>query len=165
MRSLRKHLHKTVLLGMLPLAAFSGMPATSCFCANGHLKLFCAGHYAASKAHSQNCGSPLAHQAKHPSCCGQAHDAGADTDSVADCCQSRHGSSPPCGTCCKQIAKVLTTTVASASMPAVDLQVFAVVPAEVVVSHAFLSLRNAQLERIDTGPPIDLVITLRTLLI
>jgi hypothetical protein len=60
---------------------------------------------------------------------------------------------------------VLTTTVASASMPAVDLQVFAVVPAEVVVSHAFLSLRNAQLERIDTGPPIDLVITLRTLLI
>ena len=165
MLSLRKRLHKAVLLGMLPLAVFSGIPATACFCANGQLKLFCGGDYAATKAPSHESSSPLVHPAKCSSCCGHAHDARCANNSVAECCHRGHSSSQPCGKCCTQISKVLTTTVASASMPAIDLQVFAVLPAEVVVSHACLSLRNAQLERVDTGPPIDLVITLRTLLI
>jgi hypothetical protein len=60
---------------------------------------------------------------------------------------------------------VLTTTVASVALPATDLQVFAIVPAEVVVPHALLTLRTARLERVDTGPPVDLVIALHCLLI
>jgi hypothetical protein len=71
----------------------------------------------------------------------------------------------PCGKCCKEISKSLTTTVACVAMPALDSHAFAVLPAEVVVPHAFLSLRHAQLERIESGPPVDLVIVLRTLLI
>ena len=50
-------------------------------------------------------------------------------------------------------------------MPSLDVHLIGVLPAEDVVPHAFLSLHNAQLERIESGPPVDLVIALRTLLI
>jgi hypothetical protein len=55
--------------------------------------------------------------------------------------------------------------VASTFVPAIDLQVFAITPIEVVIPHAFLSLRNAQLERVASGSPVDLVITHCALLI
>jgi hypothetical protein len=155
MPSLRKLLRAAIVTGMILLAVFGSLPATSCYCADGHLKLFCAGHYASAQA--------PAGKSEHSGCCqcGQNADS---ADSGGDCC---HANKPgkPCGKCCKEISKSLTTTVASVSMPALDSHVFAVLPTEVVVPHAFLSLRNAQLERIESGPPVDLVIVLRTLLI
>jgi hypothetical protein len=140
---------------MVLLAVFASLPATSCYCADGHLKLFCAGHSAGTRLPADN--------AAKSSCCGCEHGS-RPADNLDDCCHGKN-SSKPCGKCCKEISKSLTTIVASASTPALRLHLFAVLPAEVVVPHAFLSLRNAQLGRIESGPPVDLVITLRTLLI
>ena len=164
MLSLGKRLHKTVLLGMIPLAVFSGIPATACYCANGNLRLVCGGQYAAVRADWPQCGSAFA-KPEQSSCCQHAHQAADAPGSAVDCSQSGHDSPQPVGKCCKEISKVLTTTVASATLPAIDWQVFAVVPAEIVTSHVRLSLRNAELERVDSGPPIDLVITLHAILI
>jgi len=162
MLSLGKHLRIKIVSGMILLAIFASLPATSCYCADGHLKLFCAGHYAPSQAPNAPSQAP-AGKSEHSSCCKCEQSTGS-ADSVSDCCHgNNHGK--PCGKCCQEVSKSLTTTVASVSMPALDSHVFAVLPAEVVVPHAFLSLRNAQLERIESGPPVDLVITLRTLLI
>jgi hypothetical protein len=152
---LRKLLRTTIVTGMILLAFLGSFPATSCYCADGHLKLFCAGHYVDSQA--------PAGKLERSSCCQCGQDAEL-ADGGSDCCHGNN-TGKPCGKCCKEISKSLTTTVASVAMPALDSHVFAVLPAEVVVPHAFLSLRNAQLERIESGPPVDLVIVLRTLLI
>ncbi len=155
MLSRRKPLRITIVTGMILLAIFASLPATSCYCADGHLKLFCGGHYA---------GSPSPTAKASPDCCQCDHDADEAANHGSDCCHGKD-SSQPGGNRCQEISKSLTTTVASISLPALDSHVFAVLPAEVVVHHAFPSLRNAQLERIESGPPVDLVIALHTLLI
>src|SRR6185312_468905 len=121
MPSLRKLLRATIVTGMILLAIFASRPGTSCYCADGHLKLFCAGHYAGSH-------SP-AGKSERSSCCRCGQDADV-ADGASDCCHGNN-TGKPCGKCCKEISKSLTTTVASVSVPALDLHAFAILPVEV----------------------------------
>jgi hypothetical protein len=150
---IRQRLHTVVLLGMMPLAVFSGISGRACYCADGHFKLFCAGDCTrmAPKAETSHCCS-----------CGQGAAKG-PTSASDDCCSNNN--SQPCGKCCQKVFRVLGPTVASVAIPSMDVLGIAMLPPEVVIPQAFLSLRTARMERVDSGPPDDIVIAHHCLLI
>jgi hypothetical protein len=74
MKNLLEHLRVVLVWSMLPLAAWSGVPATGCICADGHYKAFCtAGRCRSTKEHLAHitctcCAAVEPHDDHHSSC-------------------------------------------------------------------------------------------------
>lgn len=136
---------KAIVLGTVLLAITLSLPATSCFCADGTFKLFCAGNYTRA----------VAKQPAEGHCCSCAHASGGQ--------RADHHRDAPCGRC-REVSKPLGTTVSSVIVPRLDWSV--TTPIIVDSGAPFTSLSHAaQVQPIDTGPPVDLVIALHFLLI
>jgi hypothetical protein len=157
----RNHfLRFSLVLGLIPLALFSGLPATGCYCADGHYKFFChnalasvlSGEFSAS---SGNGGCPH---------CSNASSAGGTGDKHS-CCRHHAGQRNGSGKCCQLIARTLATVSADVAPPADSGLLVALMPPALDASLVVLPTFNNHAEQIDNGPPLDRVIVLHCLLI
>lgn len=163
MNRFRTQLSAVVVWGMIPLAAFAGLPSTGCLCANGQFKFFCE-HRSSSPAHDF---------AGHAGCCTHEHAAvdcgcclAAVEEHEGDCCQ--HGATLPgdgvqSRSCCQPVfnAPGLSPVVASAPC---DHSLCATV-CLVETGAAAHPAVAAETFEFDTGPPLDRVVAFRHLLI
>jgi len=161
----QNYLCAVVMWGMIPLALFSGLPATGCVCANGQYKLFCAGALGRFAASSR--GPGLAEEPSDSSVCPQC--SGSTNDRLGEakhsCCTSAKGEGIPCGKCCQLVKQNLATVSAEFAPPVTDAFVVAILPPALNLSLVVLPTISKHVEQIDTGPPVDRVIVLRCLLI
>ena len=148
MLSLRTAKSASVIWATILLAGWIGWPSTGCFCADGGFRFFCDAH-----KHQANDGQR--------GCCDHSR-------SVAqrDCCErsapaSRRVSNPGCTPIAKPA--VIAPLVTSKHIPTDEVVALCPLPVEArPTSAAFAATQPAQL---DTGPPVDLVISLQCLLI
>ena len=156
MLSLRTAKSASVIWATILLAGWIGWPSTGCFCEDGGFRFFC-------DAHRHGSSSARVHQASDGlrGCCDHSR-------SVAqrDCCErsasaSRRVSNPGCTPVTKP--PVIAPLVTSKHIPTDEVVALCTLPVEArPTSAAFAATQPAQL---DTGPPVDLVISLQCLLI
>lgn len=175
-RALRRQLHVSLVWASLPLVFFSGLPSVSCACAVCHCGVSCqvSGHAAetaatpsAEKGQSQFtccccccCGG---HCDGHCPCC-QAHKSEAKTPAGAAKCEAPHGRgySAPSDQC---RVSVSATAAVSASVVAFEHHqpLSLDIPAAPLAGQFGYAVQR--FAGFDTGPPTDLVVTLRRLVI
>lgn len=161
----RTPLWALVVWGMIPLAAFAGMPSTGCLCANGQFKFFCSHQYHSHEAHggAANTGCCSDHPAAAVDCCCEVT---SRTEQHSDCCQ--HGATPPgdglrSQTCCQPVFNAPSMSPVAVSVPCDDAPLLTVCLIETIASgHPAVAPEAGEL---DTGPPLDRVVAFRHLLI
>ena len=144
-RTLRRSIFSGVIWGMVPLAAFSGMPTVSCGCGGCR----CGG--GCSNGHSSGL-----------TCCKAA------ADDVGSCCGEKHQTAN--GSHGNQFSNHRCNTLIAARhaiQPIVTILDDSHATAAIAVASEFAGDSPARRhpETLSTGPPIDLVVTLRHLLI
>lgn len=140
---------------MAPLALWSGLPFSACICADGHYELFCAAHSRQASASAACCSCcPTAKSCcKHSTCC-------ASSEGGADRCASNGNS------CCTQVGRVTFVPPASAAAPIMDCHALAIIlPVADVTAHMTVRTLASRIFALDTGPPLDLVVTLQRFVI
>lgn len=153
---------------MMPLALWAGMAPPECECADGQHRFYCPG--------ALNVVTKVSPDSKHACClpkrCCQA---AADKTVAKSCCradQASGGNTPgsrasglPCGHC-KSIPSSALALNKAVSLPELDRAAFFVAAIFTAVSIDTVSPTwSANLEPIETGPPLDRVIVFRCLLI
>ena len=177
MNRLRKQLSSWVVWGMVPLAVWGGTPSTACVCANGRIKLFCShrcegGHEHSQPADAESCGT---HQ--QACCCGDSCDdhaasseAALDGDGGHDCCNSPGGNCQPGSGissrgCCTPVRSLTTTSSQVVKVAAPVELSLATIPAPACLFHGGHVRGAHSWRQVNTGPPVDLVVTLGHFLI
>ena len=150
--------------GMIPLAAWAGLPSTACLCADGGIKLVCshpgcsehAGHEYEAGSGSHCCGADAALEAdpsvEHADCCGAAEH---DSDEHRDGVHAKAGCTP---------ILMAPSVAPKGASTACDSAPAIVVAAPDLAAPAAVCLPRDVAE-LDTGPPLDRVIVFRSLLI
>ena len=146
--------------GMIPLALWSGLPTTACQCPDGSIKLFCSGVYQAVIQHASANSKTAAEvrRSVHKNCCH------AKATRPPSCCD-HPSSGKPCGKC-KAIGRTATTVVELVSPPGFDDQasgLYALDLSFAPSAQPVIFSRNVEL--LDTGPPVDLVLVHHSFLI
>jgi len=169
---LNRRFYSGVIWAMIPLAVASGIPTVSCACVDCHCGSACA---------FGKCGSAggdaveSTHQACHCPCCCGGHCSGACC--CCGCCKGKQGTSnastsqhpagkgfgaPPSNNCRVSIAAVVcipTTMVTADKQLVLVVDLFSATP-------SFGTLWGVdRTAEIDSGPPVDLVLTLNRLVI
>jgi hypothetical protein len=160
MKRFRAQLASLLTWGMIPLALGASLPGKACQCANGNVKLFCAGPFqfaphTRSVAEPRSCANHRACGATHViDCCHAAEGA------IGNCCeQASQHPSQPCGKCCKAISRAPANLVELVAPPDNHDSFQYLLAIEPNFLGQFVPLYSAhQVERIDTGPPVDLVV-------
>ena len=170
----RRKMRWATIVMMVLLTLLSGLPATSCYCADGHLKLFCAARFLSigtatdkpQPAASQ--GLPALPQCPHCGHCG-GQSAARSVEPTTSCCRHTGDCSQPRGKGCRDIPRALAigsgTGAGTAATPLTSTQPITLFVPRTIAAGQFFSLRTAQLQRVDSGPPIDLVIARHCFLI
>jgi hypothetical protein len=179
MRHMAPYVRAWVVWGMVPLAVWGGAPSTACICANGRLKLSCSHRCGARHTHeigeqhgsleaAVSCGDH-----EHACCCVHAHDDHvADCEGAAahDCCNPTESGGPP-GTgvssrgCCKPIGSLVATLSSVVKAVAPVEASPATLDAATYLFHGDQTTTAHSWRGADTGPPVDLVVTLGRFLI
>lgn len=143
---------------MTALTLWMCWPNTACLCADGHVKLFCFGQHGPpgdpshgpTTTKSSCCDHPAVadRQANQGDCCSRPARASAELRGQG--CRSLAGETPT-------VTSSATTKAPSDSVLAVNVSPLYELPASGIVT--------AQPTPVDTGPPVDLHITLQHLLI
>lgn len=165
-----------IACALIPLVAFSGLPAYGCICADGHYELCCnSSRFATSnycevtpKAANDCCGrSCCAHRVADGhsrSCCQRKSDHGLTSRPA----QTKTGETSITGkSCCTPVVRAATVATVANSLKAVDdhhLPAIGAVTVELADSH--VGARPCPHFLADVGPPPDdLVVTLQRLVI
>lgn len=186
MNVLGKRCSSWVVWGMIPLAVWGGMPSTACVCANGRIKLFCGHRCGADHHHG---GPALAnsydghsnpyegHRSddgyRQACCCGEVRDeqvARSEGAQEYDCCNSEVvGGLPGQGVSsrggCTPIGSLVATLPSEVKAPAPVEKSPATPQVATGLFHGgYLTASPSSFDS-DTGPPVDLVVTLGRFLI
>lgn len=165
-----------IACAMIPLVAFSGLPAYGCICADGHYEprcnaTRCAGHdHSDVKSQSAMgcCGRSCCAKRSadgHPHSCCQRH---TERGLASRPAQSKTGEPSMTGkSCCTPVVQAVTVATIASSLQAVDdhqLPAIDAVTVELADSH--VGAQPCPRFFADIGPPPDdLVVTLRRLVI
>lgn len=150
---------------MIALAVVAGMPSTGCLCANGQFKFFCGHQHRVDPAHGENA---------TVGCCAD-HLAAIDCDRClaapaakhdGDCC--KHAASLPGNgvrsrSCCQPVFNAAGISPTKVSAPRDDSSRLG--PCLVEADASAFPAVAADIDELDTGPPIDRVVAFRHLLI
>jgi len=148
-----------VIWAMVGLSIWVGWPSTGCVCADGGFKLFCSGH-------KHNDLADLSGESGEASgdCCDRHNTAVHDTLTNRDCCDPCPVESQITRQGCRPVVNEPVVVAPASKILSTDHSVaFDGLPVDRAPSLA--SYLTARLNRIDTGPPTDLVISLHCLLI
>ena len=160
-------LRQLMILALVPITAWSGMPHVACRCSNGEVKLFCSRLNEGQSVHQPTAAGQtpadssyccLSKQADHKSCCARA--------SGGSCCGSRgidsnHQGASCCAAGCHCTAVYVPSetgpTLKKVSMPELTEFMLAAVPVPVI--HLPRVVR-VDLGSTETGPrvPDDLIV-------
>lgn len=171
MSSLRTRLSGAIAWGMIPLAVWSGLPSTGCLCADGVQRLFCpnlhlgvprwAGTSPATISGGEGCclhpGQPVGRPPAE--CLVRSH---AQQGYCGRCGATRPAGSRPC---CTPTFTAPATMPASAVLPLAAEQGMDLHTAALDVPHTYPAPVASKTVSLDTGPPVDLAITLCRLVI
>lgn len=166
-----------VVWAMIPLAIWSGQLSAGCICADGHYEPFCRAHLCPGR-HAGD-----AEQAQSAcSCCGCSWCARASSTESSrvcctgdiDCCHRPSSPHQPVGigqclqgkACCTPVvqSQVIPPVVTSSRL-AGDHHLPALCATILDVSCPVIGLLSTRRLETDTGPPLDLVVKLRRLVI
>jgi hypothetical protein len=178
MRHKAPYVRAWVVWGMVLLALWGGAPSTACICANGSLKLSCSHRCVARHAHEtgEQHGALCTAGSRgdeHACCCVGAHDehvAGCEGEGAHDCCNSTEFGGPP-GTgissrgCCKPIESLVATLSSVVKAAAPFEASSAPLHTAARLFHGGHTASAHSWRGADTGPPVDLVVTLGRFLI
>jgi hypothetical protein len=150
MNRCRSQLTALLTWGMIPLAVWSGLPLAACQCPDGGIRLFCAAMHAGIPAEQ---GPSDCHHGPHRKCC---HEKIAHHNPCCDHSGDKSGS--PCGKC-KAIARATTIAVETVAPPTFDGQADGSLVFFAMTSFPRQSdVQARDVELLDTGPPLDLVL-------
>jgi hypothetical protein len=171
-RAIHRRLNAGVLWAMIPLAAWSGIPTARCACVNCHCGAQCG-----IGSHSATGCSPASDSVKKTDdcscCCGHS--------SSADGCCCCHPKQPtPMQETCRRLpgngfdsqsphsCRMAISAVAGVQATMVVVSDHQPLAMDVLAPSASSQTNHSALDRgdaFDTGPPVDLVVTLRRLVI
>jgi hypothetical protein len=165
-----------IACALIPLVAFSGLPAYGCICADGHYEPRCNAIRCAAPDHSDVTSKPAS------DCCGRSCCAHRSVDGHShSCCQghterdvSSHSSLAQTGapsitgkSCCTPFVRAATVATVANSMQAVDDHQLPTIDAvTIALADSHIGVRTCPHFLADIGPPPDdLVVTLGRLVI
>lgn len=170
MKALRNCTRRSIVWGLIPVAIFAGLPSTACQCADGRIKLVCTHLYQRAIVSEQDaCQFAVdEHGCCHSSasCSGEEPATCCANSAAGDCCDGcaapglngRHS-------CCTPVFTAPSAKPAVVAAPALERHLGLLPPLPAFRLQRLNAFVHFQRHAHDTGPPVDLVITLCCLLI
>lgn len=170
-RLVRSRFRAIVAWAMVPLAVLSGRPVSGCICADGHYEPVCRAALCAGS--NSTAGPRNSTSCCGCSCCGQtlSDQSPSRCKDRTSCCQKAGALHPADGRslskkCCTPVVGIQAVVKAKVERATSNAVVHSLDVLAPIASVADVQTHGpAWIVPHDTGPPVDLVITLRRLLI